>query len=422
MTRRTLTDELRSVLLSHSLDAPEPADTVTRILAGTVGPTVGTAQPAVGTGQPAGGIPQPAGEDSKPATGRRRWRPSGQLLIAACIVAVIVLAAAGINTARHRNPAPTSANAAQGSAGSAQSSASSARSAASQHSSANARGPMLVPQVSDGRRAAPASPPTYFGSTLDCSKLPGGHLVTGAWDDFQLSNTGQQRYVYEFLCVGSDGQRSASEVQMFESAGGKLRYVMTLLRPNADEHLDFITATTDSVRIQYSVNRNPSGAPAGAVESMAWEFSDPNGGSGMGAVVAEPCLRKDLEASVIAAAGSSASWRLVLHNRTGVACALEGFPTVIAMRSGTALAGAAAHKLSGPAGGVRKGLVPPIIVLSPGATAAAVLESSATPSCPTSDDVAVELPNGVSLGRLIAAVPACGLVVHPLVGNPSGSD
>lgn len=404
MTKRTLTDELRSVLLSHSLDAPEPDDAVTRILASTTGglsPAPGPLLPPAGTGVP--------------PTGRRRWWPSGQLLAAACVVTVIVLAAAGINTARHRSEAPTSASAAQGSVASAQS-------GGGPRLSQRPGGPMLVPQASDGHRPAPASPPSYFGSALNCSALPDGRLATRAWDDLQLSNTGQQRYVYEFLCVGSNGQRSASEVQMFEVAGGKLRYVMTLLHAAADEHLDFLTATTDSVRIQYSVNRSSSGAPAGAVESMAWQFSDPNGGKGMGALVAEACLRKDLAATVLPAPGNPASWRLVLHNRTGAACALEGFPAVVPMRNGTALDGSAAHTLNGPAGGVRKDLVPPIIVLSPGATAAAVVESSATASCPSSDELAVQLPNGVALGRLRAAVPACGLVVHPLVGNPSGSD
>jgi hypothetical protein len=399
MTKRTLTDELRSVLLFHSLEAPEPEDTVTRILASTVGPRPGSQLPTAAEGTPS-----------------RRWRPSGQLMMAACLVAVIVLAAAGINTARHRNSAPTAASAAQGTVDSVQSEASRPASASS------GRGPMLVqPQASAGRRAAPATAPAYTGSALDCSTVPGGRLVTGAWDDFRLS-TGQQRYVYEFLCVGTDGQRSASEVQMFEQAGNTLRYVTTLLHPAANEHLDFITATTDSVRIQFSVNRSSPGGVAGAVESMAWEFSDPNGGKGLGAVVAEACLRKDVAATVVPAAGSPASWRLVLRNRTGAACALEGFPTVVALRNGAAAGSPAAHRLNGPAGGVRKALVPPIIVLTPGATAAAVLEASAGPSCPSADQLAVTLPNGVSLGELEASVPTCGLVVHPLVGNPAGSD
>ena len=36
MSKRTLPDELRSVLLAHALQAPDPADTVRRVLAATV--------------------------------------------------------------------------------------------------------------------------------------------------------------------------------------------------------------------------------------------------------------------------------------------------------------------------------------------------------------------------------------------------
>lgn len=284
---------------------------------------------------------------------------------------------------------------------------------------------MLVPRITGSHRAAPATAPSYVGSTLDCSKIPGGHLITGAWDDFRLSTTGEQRYVYEFLCVGADGQRSASEVQLFKMVGAKLQYLMTLLHPTDDEHLDFIIATTDSVRIQFSVNRNPSGGPAGAVESMAWEFSDPNGGKGLGATVAQACLPKDLTATLTSAPRPNApAWLLALRNRTSTACALEGFVQVGAQRNGATLA-TAAHTLSGPAGGVTKKPVAPIIVLAPGATASAILEQrpvSTAGSCPNADQLSVTLPNGVSLGQLKATVPACALVVHPLVGNGSGSD
>jgi hypothetical protein len=64
-------------------------------------------------------------------------------------------------------------------------------------------------------------------------------------------------------------------------------------------------------------------------------------------------------------------------------------------------------------------------VLSPQATAAAIIEQSAASaagSCPRSDQLAVTLPNGTSLGLLPAQLSGCGLAVHPLVGNARGSD
>ena len=89
---------------------------------------------------------------------------------------------------------------------------------------------------------------------------------------------------------------------------------------------------------------------------------------------------------------------------------------VRAQRGGTTLA-TALPTLSGPAGGVTKQTVPPILVLPAGRTA--TRSSSRAPSaagtCQSSDQLAVTLPNGVSLGPLPARVSACGLLVHPLV-------
>src|SRR5690348_9248278 len=71
MSKKTLPDELRSVLLAHSLDAPEPDSTVEQILAATVG------TPAA----------------SGPVSTSRRWWTSNQLLGAAVVVALLVLGA-----------------------------------------------------------------------------------------------------------------------------------------------------------------------------------------------------------------------------------------------------------------------------------------------------------------------------------------
>ncbi|MDQ1722784.1 MAG: hypothetical protein QOI26_2518 [Pseudonocardiales bacterium] len=403
MTTKTLTDELRSVLLFHALQAPEPNATVDRILAETVGPVM-----ALGTGAEAAEL---VGSEEQPGRG---WRLTVQQLAAASVIAVLLLSVAGINSVRNRNAARSAARASQ------------AQVNQPVPGPATAAGSMALPKASDNSLAgrAPADPPTHVGKTLDCSKIPGGHLVTGQWDDFTLS-TGQAGYLYEFLCVGLNGQRSASEVQMFEQVGGRLRYVQTLLYSADDEHLDFMTAGMDSVRIQVSVNSSPLGGVPGAVVSTVWELSDRDGAAGFGAPVAEACVRKDLAATVTPVPDAAApSWRLAMRNRTETACALEGFPQVRAQRNGATLT-TALHTMSGTAGGVTKARVPPIIVLSPGATASAIIEqssASAAGSCLHSDQLAVTLPNGVSLGQVPAELSGCGLAVHPLVGNARGSD
>jgi hypothetical protein len=73
MSKRTLTDELQSVLLAHSFDAPEPSTSIDRVLARTV-------------------------DAERPADTNRRgwWPPSTKLLGIAAAVALVSLGAVGV--------------------------------------------------------------------------------------------------------------------------------------------------------------------------------------------------------------------------------------------------------------------------------------------------------------------------------------
>ena len=407
MSTKTLTDELRSVLLFHALEAPQPNATVDRILAETTGPVL---------------FPDPAAApEARPGAGRR---PSWLQLVAAGVVAVLLLGVAGINSARNRNASRSAAQASQASPASQRQNAQSQVDQPVPGSAAV--GSMALPDASDSARATarPATSPVYFGKALDCSTIPGGHLITGQWDDYTLA-TGEAGYLYEFLCVGSNGQRSASEVQIFRQVSGRLQYLQTLLYPSANQHLDFMTGGAASVRLEVSDHGKPvGGGVPGTVISMAWDL-DSTGATGFGTPVAEACLRNDLSATVTPVPDAAApSWLLAVRNSTELACALEGFPEVRAQRNGATLT-TAVHTMSGTVGGVTKRPVPPIIVLSPGATASAIIEQSATSAagaCERSDQLAVTLPNGVSLGQVPAELSGCGLAVHPLVGNARGSD
>lgn len=410
MSGKTLTDELRSVLLFHSLEAPQPSTTVDRILNDTVGSVV-----ALGPASPAADAPA-----------KRARRISAQQLVAASVIGVLLLTVAGINSARNRDASRTASQASRVNAASQASQASQDQAGAPAWNGAGSgSGSFGLPTTTGMVRAGPMTPPAHAGGGLDCSKLPGGgRLMTGQWDDYLLS-TGESGYLYEFLCVGQNGQRSASELQVFRQVGGTLRYKQTLLRAAADQHLDFLTAGADTVRIQASVQSARAGRVLGEVISTAWDLTDADPGDGHSFTVAGPCLRKDLRVTVTEAPDAAApSWRLMLRNRAATACALEGYPQVRAQLAGAPLT-IAVPTLSGTAGGVTKAQVPPIIVLSPDATAAALLEQSAASaagSCQQSDRLAVTLPNGASLGLLPARLSACGLAVHPLVGNVRGTD
>jgi hypothetical protein len=416
MSSKTLTDELRSVLLFHSLEAPQPNATVDRILNDTVGSVVALGAPT------APGVT--AGPDTTAPTGpaKASRRLSVQHVVAASVVAILLLAVAGINSARNRDAGQTASRA--------------SRNQAHQPAPANgaAAASMVPPYAVDSSRApyprggsrANASTtggqPAYVGKLLDCSTIPGGHLIIGQSDDFTLG-AGEQGYVYEFLCVGTNGQRSASEVQAFRQVGSALVYLRTLLAPSDGQHLDFMIGGLQSVRIQASDYGAPPGGVPGEVVAMSFDISDSGWGVST-AIVAEPCRRKDLTATVTPKPHAIAAWLLRLRNHTGTACALEGFAQVRAQRDGVTV-GTAVPTLSGTSGGVTTAPVPPIIVLAPAATASAIIEQTPVPSgrpCLQSDHLAVSLAHGVFLGALPAELFVCGLEVHPVVGNATGSD
>ncbi|MEO6502462.1 MAG: hypothetical protein ABIQ09_11185 [Jatrophihabitantaceae bacterium] len=432
MTSKTLTDELRSVLLFHSLEAPEPSATVDRILADTVGSVT-----VLGVHGEA-----PAASTSAANTGPGRSRRlSVQQLSAAAVIAVLLLSVAGINSVRNRNAAKSATQASQGQAAQDQARQNQASQGEAGQDGAyqqppgpaagQGSGSLALPKPSDAS-AAQVKPPAYAGKRLDCSMIPGSKLTVGQSDDFKLSSD-VEGYLFEYLCVGPDGQRSASEVQVFQRAAGAWRYVQTLPHPDAYEHLESMIAGSQ-VFLQFSTYR--PGGVLGEIRAVVVQLSDPTRAQSY--TVAAPCLLEHLEVKLTPVPDPAApSWRLSLRNLGGVdpvtgdrsqaACALEGFPQVGVQRDGATLT-SATPTMYGPAGGVTRQQTPPIIVLTRGATASAVIEQSARSaagSCPLSDQLAVMLPTGASLGELAylpAELSACALVVHPLVGNARGSD
>ena len=232
--------------------------------------------------------------------------------------------------------------------------------------------------------------------------------------------------------MGLNGERSASELQVFQQVDGTLKYQRTLLAPAADEYLDFMTAGANSARIQAYAHGPAPAWPAGAVVSTTWDLSLADPGDGYSFTVADPCGRTDLDKTddsaqdlaVTATLGvvpdaPAPAWRLTIRNAGTRACGLQGFPVVRAQLGGSTLA-TALPTLSGPVGGVTKQTVPPILVLPAGRTATALIEQSAAAAgtCQSADQLGVTLPNGVALNPLPAQVSACGLIVHPLVEQP----
>lgn len=394
MSKKTLPDELRSVLLAHSLDAPESTTTVDRILAATVG---GTAT---------------APADRKP----KGWWNSHQLLAAAVVIALLVLGTGGY--ALHNRHAQQTAS----SNGAGQVSGPDQTDNGSAALPSTGVGQLGRNSGQNGQLTVPApTPPT----DLPCTSIPGGHPVVGAHASFTLTSTGESRYVYEFLCIGTNGTRSASELQVFQPGpGGRLSYLSTLVPASKEGHLEYLQAIPNGVRVQGT--DQSAGPRPGDVVSVSYTTAD--GGrsfSSTGKLVAAACQKADLSARVVTADGGVTGQHQVLQltNLTVNPCGLEGYPNLVALVNGAPSGPMLNPTLNGPAGGVTTAKVPPIVVLIPGGTAGAIIElGSAHPTCAPANQVSVRLPNGTSLGPIPAGLSTCGLDVHPLVDNPYGTD
>jgi hypothetical protein len=276
----------------------------------------------------------------------------------------------------------------------------------------------------NGMNALPAPAAPTPPTDLPCTSLPGGHPVVGAHTSFSLTSTGELRYVYEFLCIGTNGVRSASELQVFQPGqGGRLSYLSTLVPASKAGHLDYLVAIPNGVRVQ---GTDQSAGSLGDVVSIGYTTAD--GGKSFtstGKLIAKACRKSDLAARVVSADGGVTGQHQVLQltNLTPNPCGLEGYPNLVALVNGAPSGPMLNPTLSGPAGGVTTVKVPPIVVLIPGGTAGAIIElGSAHPTCAPANQVSVRLPNGTSLGPIPAELSTCGLDVHPLVNNPYGTD
>ncbi len=443
MSKKTLPDELRSVLLARSLDAPEPTETMRRVLADTVGAGA-SHQPRLsdrpGLGDPTGAGDRPAARVRAGLPGWLRWPPSG-FLVAAVTVALLVI---GVGALARLGQSGQSSSATSSNAGgsaeknSAQKNSTGSNSADEGSRTGPAMGPKAAggteparPQVSgNGSPAPPAGPTPPFPKDLDCSSIGGGRRGIGAWAADPATPGSNGLRFYEFRCTGPSGQRLASEVQEFRRTGSFLAYVQTLLPLGLNQHVDFLTIEGGAVLIR---SANVSGVDMGDVVQRTYTLNSGPGYRVTSKLIARACTGKDLtttgstSAEIRTTSGTVVSAHALLQftNRSYLACAMEGYPAVRSLVGSRAVGPPTDTMLSGVGGGVRNGVVPPIVVLAPGSTAAAIVELgewTGSSQCASTDHLAVSLPNGTVLPPVPVSLGACAVTVHPVVDSPLGSD
>lgn len=449
MSKKTLPDELRSVLLARSLDAPEPTETMRRVLADTVGAGA-SHQPrlsdrsGLGDRTEAGDRPglgdRPAARVRAGLPGWLRWPPSG-FLVAAVTVALLVigvgalarLGQSGQSSSATSSNAGGSAekNSAQKNSAGSNSADEGSRTGAAMDPKAQARGTESPGDGANQGSAAPLAGPTPpFPKDLDCSSIGGGRRGIGAWAADPASPGSNDLRFYEFRCTGPSGQRLASEVQEFRRTGSFLAYVQTLLPLGLNQHVDFLTIEGGAVLIR---SANVSGVDMGDVVQRTYTLNSGPGYRVTSKLIARACTGKDLtttgstSAEIRTTSGTVVSAHALLQftNRSYLACAMEGYPAVRSLVGSRAVGPPTDTMLSGVGGGVRNRVVPPIVVLAPGSTAAAIVELgewTGSSQCASTDHLAVSLPNGTVLPPVPVSLGACAVTVHPVVGSPLGSD
>ena len=383
-TKRSLTDELQSVMLAHSLDAPEPTASIENILA----KTVATTAPA--------------------AIRRRRWLSSPTMIGAAAVVALLVGGVALLNS-NHRE--------------SNKSSAGSNASLSGQGDAKAAAG--TVPPQQGGYDSAGASPlPQALGSPVPppACVASGTGSATGTGYSATFGPAESQVTIADGYCSSPNGSRTGSEVKVYRITGTSRTEVATLIRPEQQLHVDRIEQQGRTVVVIALDTR------AGALND--YRFSTTNGTVFTAepvTLVAPACAKSTLE--VILRDGSAlgdVSVSLIdLRNRGTKPCVIEGYPAIsAAVADGLAVTAQAIPR--GKAGGSST-QTPPIVLLQPGDTGTAMIEylTKAPPNVVTACETAKQVT--ISLrGELLATLPfarsVCNLQIHPVVSSPSGSD
>lgn len=361
MTDRTLADELRSVLLDRSFDAPDPDDTVTRILAETI-------------------------ELDEPVpSGRPWWRPTGGVLAAAAVVAALVLGGAGA-VALNRNST----------SGKAQSSAAEP----ANDSAGKASGSVMGPAQAAAPNEAGSSGVQMFNlpANLSCADVPGDKVAITQFDSFTVN--GVTRQVVSARCADPTGQRTTSQVYTVADVNGRATIETTVLSQTDAVSVISLTGGVNGFTVRYL--QLAQGDSVEAVEQRTFRTAD--GGKTYPDVdtklIASACTAADLRTS-IAPEVESAVVRII--NTSNQPCEVTGYP-------------------SRPAGTHRplsEGQLVPVVVLQPGeAASTTMVPANPSPPCPSSFDVGFALPSGavltgVTLPKLIGCVPT----VYPFVAS-----
>jgi hypothetical protein len=118
---------------------------------------------------------------------------------------------------------------------------------------------------------------------------------------------------------------------------------------------------------------------------------------------------------------------VLLFKNTSTPCTMTGYPGVAGLNSSGQQVVQAMRTLNGFMGGVPTGDSPPIVTLTPGQVASAIVEGTDVPigtevTCPSYPALLVTPPNTRQSVTLNTGLPGCSAIeVHPVVMGTSGT-
>jgi hypothetical protein len=277
--------------------------------------------------------------------------------------------------------------------------------------------------------------PTPRPVAQDCDLWPGRGATEEAHVPFGTASH-PDLVVVSVRCVDISGERQPSLVKVLDVADDH-RIVATLIR--LAQNLQVYEVAADSRGVV--VTALEAGPPLPGEQKSAadtdglfrWRFATVDG---IRYTESDPvraafaCRPADLTLTArpgVAAPGARLPSVAVigLRNASAKPCAIEGYPQVTGFTAGHQ-AVVPNLQLSGTGGGLRSGSAPDIVLLNPGETTSAAVDSAdetpagGTALCNTLASLDVSLPSGSPVGTVPVSLRVCEFQVHPLVRGPTG--
>lgn len=188
------------------------------------------------------------------------------------------------------------------------------------------------------------------------------------------------------------------------------------------------SSTTQSVATSAQTTTS---TPAVTSTSGSQATTSPSATTTTGAVKAsQRCTTSqlDISAGPVGAGLGHAGIPVRFRNTGASACTMSGYPGVAGLDAKGSQVVQAQRTPNGYLGGLTQGVTnPPVVTLTNGQVASALVEGSAVPldnatSCPTFPALLVTPPGETHSVRVVGEMPGCtGIAVHPIVAGSTGS-